>query len=183
MLLIFFLVASSMDTDRGLPRQLPPPQDQKTEIDMQVKQRNVLEIGLDANNLLTLGNEPTTPKELTDRVAEFVANVQNDPAMPEKSRRELNLLGLTDVSDRHILSLSVDRNATYDAYFQMQNAIVRAYARLRNQLAHKRFGHSYVECTPEEREVLGMVFPQRISERVAVAPQEGSDLSQKGGRQ
>ena len=164
MLLVFFLVASSMDTDKGLPRQLPPPQDSTTVQDMRVKQRNVMEIRIDANDQLTVDGEATTANELTKRVMEFVANAHNDPSKPEKSRREVNLLGLTEVSDRHVLSIQVDRQTSYDAYFQMQNAIVLGYARLRNQLAIKRFGHSLAACSQEERDALSMVYPQRISE-------------------
>ncbi len=166
MLLLFFLMTSSLDTDRGLARQLPPPDLNKTEQDMMVKKRNVLEIALDAHNQLMLGDDLLQPEELTSRVADFVANASNDPSMPEKSLREVNLLGLVEVSDRHVLSIDVNREATYDAYFQMQNAIVRAYARLRNQLAKKQFGRPYAQCSQEEREAIGMVYPQRISENV-----------------
>ncbi len=175
MLLIFFLLASSMDTDKGLARQLPPPQDQHTEQEMVVKQRNVLEIALDADNQLTLGGDPITHTALTERIAEFVANAANDPTMPEKSRRAVFLLGEMEVSDRHVLSIQVDRKTSYDAYFQIQNAIVRAYARLRNQLAHQRFGRAYADCTKEERDAISMVYPQRISERVPESAEEGGE--------
>ena len=164
MLLIFFLVASAMDTDKGLPRQLPPPQDNKVEQDLHVKQRNIMEIRIDGHDQLTIDRQPATPEELTSRIADFVANTQNVADMPEKSRREVHLLGLVEVSDRHILSVQVDRNTSYDAYFQMQNAIVAAYARLRNELAVKRFRRSYTSCRAEEREAINMVYPQRISE-------------------
>ena len=93
--------------------------------------------------------------------------------MPEKSLREVNLLGLVEVSDRHVLSIDVNREATYDAYFQMQNAIVRAYARLRNQLAKKQFGCPYAQCSQEEREAIGMVYPQRISEELPATDEKG----------
>ena len=175
MLLIFFLLASSMDTDKGLARQLPPPQDSLNVQELMVKQRNVLEIAIDATDQLTLGGEPITHNELTERIATFVANATNDVSMPEKSRREVFLLGAVDVSDRHVLSIEVDRATSYDAYFQMQNAIVRAYARLRNQLAHQRFGRAYADCSREEREAIGMVYPQRISERVTATAEEGGE--------
>ena len=58
MLLIFFLVTSSMDTDWGLPRQLPPPDDLTKEEELVVKQRNALCLKLDANNQLTCNDEP-----------------------------------------------------------------------------------------------------------------------------
>ena len=171
MLLIFFLVTSSMDTDKGLPRQLPSPQDSLVVQELLVKKRNVMQIAIDSHDVLTLDGQAVTPSELTDRVAEFVANDQNDPALPEKSRREVHLLGLTEVSDRHILSIQVDRQTSYNAYFQMQNAIVAAYVRLRHRLALRSFGHGLRQCSAEEQDVLGMVFPQRISE--AVPTEEG----------
>lgn len=166
MLLIFFLVASSMDTDKGLPRQLPPPENGQKEISLQVKKRNVMEIVLDADNQLTLDGQPITPDSLTQRVADFVANADNRADMPEKSRRDVHLFGQTEVSDRHVVSVQVDRATSYDAYFQMQQAIVHGYARLRNQLAHKQFGKAYAACNKEQRDAIGIVYPQRISETI-----------------
>jgi biopolymer transport protein ExbD len=169
MLLIFFLVTSSMDTDKGLPRQLPPPQDEQKEQELMVRERNVLELRLDAGDRLTIGGEQASLSQLEQRVVEFVANAKNDPSLPEKSTRDVNLFGRTQVSDRHIISIQVDRHTSYDAYFQMQNAIVAAYNNLRNQLAQSRFGHSYAQCSAEERDAVNMVYPQRISE---AAPEE-----------
>ena len=165
MLLIFFLVTSSMDTDKGLQRQLPPPEDSQVEQELMVKERNVLDLKLDANNQLTIGGEPATNEALTQRVVEFVANESNDPELPEKSEREVHLLGRCQVSDRHIITIQADRNTSYDAYFQMQNAIVAGYNLLRNKLAVKQFGHSYSNCSLEEREAIALVYPQRISEQ------------------
>ena len=169
MLLIFFLVTSSMDTDKGLPRQLPPPQDEQKEQELMVRERNVLELRLDAGDRLTIGGEQASLSQLEQRVVEFVANAKNDPSLPEKSTRDVNLFGRTQVSDRHIISIQVDRHTSYDAYFQMQNAIVAAYNNLRNQLAQSRLGHSYAQCSAEERDAVNMVYPQRISE---AAPEE-----------
>ena len=78
----------------------------------------------------------------------------------------MNLLGLCRVSDRHVIFISVSPDAAYDAYFQMQNAIVAAYTHLRNAFARQHFGHDYKDCTQEQRDAVVMVYPQRISERV-----------------
>lgn len=166
MLLIFFLVTSSMDTDKGLPRQLPPPEDNQEEELQEVKERNVLALAIDGNDQLTCNNEPVTCEELTRRVEEFVENRDDSPSLPEKSRREVHLIGLCAVSDRHIITIETDRQATYNAYFEMQNAIVRGYALLRDRMAHRYFGHGLAQCSQEERDVLAMVYPQRISETV-----------------
>ncbi len=177
MLLIFFLMTSSMDTDKGLPRQLPPPEESEVEQEMMVKERNVLALQLDADNHLTCNGEPTTNDELVRRVAEFVANDADDPSMPEKSEREVHLLGLTRVSDRHIITIQADRQTSYDAYFQMQNAIVAGYNQLRNRLARQRFGHDYRQCSQQERDAIALVYPQRVSEM----PPEAADKEEEGG--
>jgi hypothetical protein len=164
MLLIFFLMTSSLDTDKGLLRQLPPPDDTQEQTDMLMSKRNVLQLCIDDNNLLTCNGDTISCEELTQRVQDFVANDDNDPALPEMSRREVHLLGLMNVSDRHVITVEASRQATYEAYFNMQNAIVRGYALLRNRLAQQRFGHSLPQCSQQERDALAMVYPQRISE-------------------
>ncbi len=172
MLLIFFLVTSSMDTDWGLPRQLPPPDDLTKEEELVVKQRNALCLKLDANNQLTCNDEPMAIGDLTKRVEDFVANAANDPTLPEQSTREVHLLGRCKVSDRHVIIVEVSPKATYDAYFQMQNAVVAGYNNLRNELALKQFRHPYSECNAEQRDAIALVYPQRISEQA---------LEEKGG--
>ena len=172
MLLIFFLVTSSMDTDKGLLRQLPPPEETEEQVEVEMKKRNVMELRLDAADRLTCNGEPLTCQELTRRVEEFVANQADSPTLPEKSRREVHLFGLCTVSDRHVITIEADRQSTYNAYFEMQNAIVRGYALLRDRLARQRFGHPLSSCSQEERDALTMVYPQRISE---VLPEEGGE--------
>ena len=172
MLLIFFLVTSSMDSDWGLPRQLPTPEDHTQEQEVVVKKRNALCLVLGADGLLTCNGESLKIDDLSMRVEEFVDNAKNDPLLPEKSKREVHLLGLCQVSDRHVIMIDVHPEATYDAYFQMQNAIVHGYNNLRNQLAMRRFGRPLNACSTEQRDAIGMVYPQRISEQT---------ISQEGG--
>ena len=174
MLLVFFLVTSSMDTDKGLPRQLPPPEDNTQEEEVEIKQRNVLELELNADDRLTLNGEPADYDELTHRVAEFVANKNDDPSLPEKSEREVHLFGRIRVSDRHVITVKTNRNTTYNAYFEMQNAIVRGYYQLRNELAKRQFGHGYAYCSQEQRDAIALVYPQRISEAMP-AEEEGGE--------
>jgi len=164
MLLIFFLVTSSMDSDKGLQRQLPPPQQEEVVTEIKVKERNVLRINIDAHDHLTCNDEPITHDALTERIRTFVANKERKEDLPEMSTREVNYFGLCEVSDRHILLLQVDRETSYDAYFQLQNAIVRAYNQLRDEIAQQQFHKSLTNCTPNERAAINMVYPQRISE-------------------
>lgn len=166
MLLIFFLVTSSMDSDKGLTRQLPTPEDKTEEQDLVVKRRNVMELRLDASDRLTCDGDTIDAAELTKRVKEFVANDSGDDKKPELSEREVHLLGRCKVSDRHVIFIETSPETTYDAYFQMQNAIVAAYSALRDNIARKSFRRPYTQCTQEQRDAIAMVYPQRISEKV-----------------
>ena len=147
MLLIFFLVTSSMDTDKGLMRQLPPLPDEKQQ-PMDVKQDHVMTVRLDANDQLTLDGILLTPRQLTEQIQQCV----------ETDRLE------------HVISIETSRNTSYEAYFHVQNAIVRAYATLRDQRARKLCGKPYANCSADEREDIDHYYPQRISE---TPPKEG----------
>jgi biopolymer transport protein ExbD len=87
MLLIFFLVTSSMDSDKGLQRQLPPPQQEEVVTEIKVKERNVLRINIDAHDHLTCNDEPITHDALTERIRTFVANKERKEDLPEMSTR------------------------------------------------------------------------------------------------
>ena len=108
MLLIFFLVTSSMDTDKGLLRQLPPlPQEEQPPTD--VKKGHVMTVTLDAHDQLSCNGTLLSAPQLTQEVMDFV---NADP-------------------QEHVISIQTDRQTTYEAYYRMQDAIVAAYQRLR----------------------------------------------------
>ena len=141
MLLIFFLVTSSMDTDKGLLRQLPPPpQEQQPPTD--VRKDHVLQVTLDASDQLAIDGTLITPQQLRDQIVEFVAADRTD----------------------HVISIRTDRATTYEAYFHMQNAIVAAYNQLRERYARERYGKGYGELETEQRDEINQYYPQRISE-------------------
>ena len=147
MLLIFFLVTSSMDTDKGLLRQLPPlPQEQTPPTD--VRKDHVMQVTLDARDQLAVDGTLLTPRQLKEQIMTFVAADRTE----------------------HVISIRTDRATTYEAYFRMQNAIVAAYAQLREAYARKRFGKGYSELVEEQRDEVNQYYPQRISE---TKPSEG----------
>jgi len=108
MLLIFFLVTSSMDTDKGLMRQLPPPPQQE-QPPTDIQKDHVMSVTLDANDRLACNGTLLTPEQLTQQVMQLV---KADP-------------------EQHVISIQADRRTTYEAYYRMQNAIVSGYQQLR----------------------------------------------------
>ena len=141
MLLIFFLVTSSMDTEKGLLRQMaPPPMEQQQPTD--INKELVMRVELDGQDQLTCDGTPVDLKQLSDAVMAKV-NVSRTG---------------------HVISIQADRATSYEAYFRMQNTIVNAYQILRERYAREHYGKSYAHCGNEERTAINEHYPQRISE-------------------
>lgn len=144
MLLVFFLVTSSMDADKGLGRKLSPMDEQKQE-QRDINRSNVLEVKIDASDVLYCDDKVVTHEELQQQVEQFVASRQ---------------------TDQHVIAVETDSKTSYNAYFEMQNTIVRAYRELRDKMARQQYGHSFAQCSDAERDAINARYPQKISEGV-----------------
>ena len=140
MLLIFFLVTTSMDTDTGLGRTLPkPPEDETKENEIKVKERNILNIRINKDNYLMIGEDYVSVDEVKERAKEFIANKENDPNLPERKPKNIKLMGQRMVTENHVISVQADRGTSYWVYFTVQDALVSAYNELRDELAYEEF--------------------------------------------
>ena len=175
-LLIFFLITTSMDTDTGLVRRLPqPPDPNQQEEDVKVKGRNVLVVQVNMNNeiLYYYGDEAkrvtvsdVQPADLRKIAKEFIANPENKANMPEFHPADppLPLLGAYPITKNHIISVQTDRSTKYDVYFQIQNELMAAYNELRDEFAREKFGKYFRDLTEDERLAVTGVYPMKISE-------------------
>ena len=144
LLLIFFLVTTTMDTDTGLIRKLPPPPEDLTEPPPPIKQRNIFEILVNANDQLLVEGEYMQITELREKAKEFIKSDVGNPNMPEFKEEQIDGLGLYPVS-KQIISLQNDNGTSYDMYIKVQNELVAAYNELRNEFAQQKFGKTYQE--------------------------------------
>jgi len=164
-LLIFFLVTTSMDTDQGLGRTLPkPPEEDQLNNEIKVKERNILNIRINKDNYLMIGDDYVSVSDVKERAKEFIANKENNPHLPELKPKQVKLLGQRMVTENHVISVQTDRGTSYGVYFQVQDALVAAYNELRDELAKQEFGYKYEFCTKEQQEAIREVYPQKISE-------------------
>lgn len=164
-LLIFFLITTSMDTDSGLARRLPqPPDPDQEDAEIDVKERNVLNVRLNAAGALMINSDVSDIKELRARAKEFVKNENDLSSLPEKHVKEIELLGPCYVTDKHVISVQTDRGTPYEIYFEVQNELVAAYNELREELAKAKFGRSYEYLTDEQKVAVRAYYPQKISE-------------------
>jgi biopolymer transport protein ExbD len=165
MLLIFFLITTSMDTDKGLARRLPPPvpKDQKKQ-DVDINKRNLLIVLINSNNEILCGDQFVDIKQLKDKVKEFIDNPYNDANKPEKVEEDVPFFGKMMTAKKHVISLQNDRGTEYQAYISVQNELAKAYNELRDDLSKKKFGMAFAELDEEQQKAVQQVYPQKISE-------------------
>jgi biopolymer transport protein ExbD len=165
LLLVFFLMTTSMAVNKGLARRLPPPvpAEQKTE-DLKVKERNVFVVLINSEDQLLVRGEYTELADLKEKAKEFIKNAGDDPNMPEKEPLDVEYFGTVMVTKNHVISLQNDRGTSYSAYINVQNELVAAYNELRNELAKAKFAKGYDELDAEQQKAIQKIYPQKISE-------------------
>lgn len=117
------------------------------------------------------GKTPVSTDELTARVAEFLRNPSDDATLSERCEREFELPdGRREryAVSRGIVLLDTAPGAPYDAYVGVQQALTKAYAGLRDDLARRWFDRSFDELDKGQRTVVQRAVPVAVSE---VAPQ------------
>ena len=181
LLLIFFLVTTTMATDKGLARKLPAPvpeEEETEEEDVDVNKRNIMLILINSNDQLMVNSEPLHVDKLREKAKEFIANPNNAANLPVRKPEEVPFFGTYAITKDHVISLQNDRGTSYQAYIKVQNELVAAYNELRDELAKSKFGSSYEELDEDKQKAIQQIYPQRVSE---AEPKDYSKIS--GGAQ
>lgn len=163
MLLIFFLVTTTMDVDSGLERKLSPMPPEEQEETPPIKERNVFVVLVNSNDKLLVENELTNIRELRDKAKEFMANPYNDEKLPEKTTKDVPYFGQVEVT-KGVISLQNHVGTSYGTYIAVQNELVGAINDLRNDLAKQKFGKTYDKLDKDKQKAIKEVYPSRISE-------------------
>ena len=166
--LMFFLLTSSMDTHQGLQRRLPPPLlDEQEPID--IRERNLFVVRINSMNQLLVQGELIDVSQLREKTKHFVRNEFNEPHLPEVYElviEGLEHLGVLSITREHVISLQTDVDTQYQAYMEVQNELIAAYNELRDEFARARFGVRAFRDLPHDtqRLIIRYVIPQNISE-------------------
>jgi len=164
MLLIFFLVTTTMDIDSGLERRLPPWADQTEDNEQQINERNVFVVLINKNNDLLVENEYTDIRSLREKTKEFLSNPYNASNLPEKELVNVPYFGEVMVAKNAVISLQNDIDTRYSTYVAVQNELVAAINELRDEIATQQFGKPYSKLDKEQQEAVRIIYPSRISE-------------------
>ncbi len=169
LLLIFFLVTTTMDTDKGLQRKLPPMPDNEN-IDNNtappVHKRDVFVVLINSQDQLLVQNEPCDITQLKEKAKEFIANPANKDNLPEKANKYVEGLGREIfLCKKAIISLQNDMGTSYNAYISVQNELARAYDELRDEFCTKEWGKKFADLDQTKQDIVrGDIYPQIISE-------------------
>lgn len=150
LLLVFFLVVTTIDVDTGIGLVLPPiPDDVEPP---PIRERNMLRILVNAQGMILLDDEPVSTDQVRDRVIEFVDNPTNDP-------------NLSESPDDAIVSIKTDRQTPYRVYIDMLDEVMGSYEELRNQASMEQFGAPYSALEDGSTEIAQIqeLYPKRIS--------------------
>ena len=164
LLLIFFLVATTFPSDRGLTMILPPKQDEPPE--KLINERNIFKILVNANGDLLVEEEPMDLRDVRKSVKTFV---NNNGADPKSSDSPMDA----------VVSLKADRGTTYESYVQVLDQVKAAYHELRaddldwtvDEYLEFNKDNASEEVKGRYKQVLDK-YPLRISE---ADPNKGND--------
>lgn len=157
LLLIFFLVVTTIDVDTGIGLVLPPiPDDVEPP---PVRERNLMNILVNAQGMVLINEQPAAVASVRERLKEFIDNNGADPDLSESP-------------DDAIVSIKTDRRTPYNVYIDMLDEVMGAYEELRNQESMDRFGvpFSSLESGSERRAEIQEAYPKKIS---IAEPDEG----------
>lgn len=165
LLLIFFLITTSMDVSQGLARRLPAPPDpnQKVE-DTEINKRNLFIVKINSANQLLVQGQELNIKQLRDRAKEFIANPNNDPNLPKLFTEDIPGLGMVTYTPDHVISVQNDVDTKYQAYLDVQNELVAAYNELRDEFSKQQWGKTFNELEEDQQKLVQKVLPMKISE-------------------
>ena len=180
LLLIFFLVTTTIETDAGLDRMLPPIEPPET--DVVIKQKNIFTVSINKSGQLLVEEELMNLDNLRNAAIAFLDNGGAAAGSPEycnycQGKRDASS---SDNPQKAIISLKNDRETAYKTYITVQNELVGAYNDLRNREARRLYNRDFTEMeseylnpeTPssvrdelkEKVKRIQELFPQKLSE-------------------
>jgi biopolymer transport protein ExbD len=180
LLLIFFLVTTTIETDAGLDRMLPPiePPDQ----DVVIKQKNIFTVNINKNGQLLVEEELLDLRDLKSRAVAFLDNGGDGSCNYCRGGKDGSS---SDNPSKAIISLKNDRETKYATYITVQNELVGAYNELRNREAQRLYGRNFTEMEAEflnpetpasirddlkdKVKTIQDLFPQKLSEAQTAA--------------
>lgn len=154
LLLIFFLVTTTISQEQGLLVRLPS---WKPDVPVtKIQPRNVLKVFINADNQLLVRAQVMDLDQLKQKVIEFINNPNRDPSLAISPNKAL-------------ISLQNDRGTSYETFIEVYDNIKAAYTELRNESAMLKYGKTFMAISRSEKQLIRQKIPMAISEAEPVS--------------
>ncbi|MDL2256894.1 biopolymer transporter ExbD [Bacteroidales bacterium OttesenSCG-928-I14] len=145
LLLIFFLITSSIQSNLGIYRRLTPVEAQELiKEKSQIEDRNLLVFQLDSLSKIRYEEDEFPIYNVKELSKAFI---------------------ISSDTINHVISLEIDRRARYENYIALLNELTTAYNELRNEIAKEKYGSHLSSLDSEKYEEIREMLPMRISEK------------------
>lgn len=151
LLLIFFLVTTTINVDKGILHKLPPWDPDYEPPDIETYKRNSFVVLINSQDILLVNGEISNVDQLREKTKEFIDNRGVNP-------------NLSDNPNVALISLQNDRGTSYNIYIQVQNELKAAYRELRDKFAMEKYGKVYKDLNSEQAKAVRKEYPMRLSE-------------------
>lgn len=177
LLLIFFLVTTTMDVDSGIARKLPPPVN-KDDIIPDVKKRNVFVVLINSADQIMVNGKQGNLRRLRSVTKDFLTPVYSgNPEAPNvDGHPEVKEVDIPDLGkfwkSQGVVSMQNDRGTSYSTYIHVQNELAAAVSELRNDVSKKYFSidfESLLAKFPDKAQAIQEAIPMSISEAEPVS--------------
>lgn len=165
LLLIFFLVTTTIETDSGISRKLPPMQEEEVEPPV-IKQKNIFQVIVNRNNQLLVEDELMELKDLREAAIAFL---DNGGGAGEERCDYCQGAGdptSSDNPEKAVIMLVNDRQTEYGTYIAVQNELVAAYNVLRDRTAQRLYGKSFTKMEADYDDVNYRGDKERLKEQI-----------------
>ena len=164
LLLCYFLMTTTMGSQTGLSRRLPPmPTEDQQQQDTKINRRNIIVVRINSSDRIFAGGEPIDISLLKDKIKEFLLNPRNDETLPERPMTEIEGFGQYPVS-KGVISLQNDRGTSYRQYIAVQNELVKAVNEIRDDFSLNNYGKKFMSLDEDKQEIVKKAIPKQISE-------------------
>lgn len=162
LLLIFFLVATTINVDTGIGMTLPPKlEDQEPP---PVKERNMLKILVNAQGDVLLEDEPSAVDRIRDEVKTHVLNYGQDASYAVSP-------------DKAVISIKTDAETNYDTYIRVLDEVWMAYREIWDGIATSN------QLPNGESAGLEQTYPSYNAYRSSLGPEDDNLIRDRIGAQ
>ncbi len=166
LLLIFFLVTTTIESDKGITRRLPPIDESQEEVTTTIKERNILTVIINSSGDLLVNDEPMSIERLRETTTDFIDNgagTGEDDCSYCRGKKDPKS---SDNPQKALVSIQFDRQTKYEKYMAVQNEIMAAYNELRDRVSQGLYGEDFTQMNEDYTNSTDDKVKERLQDRI-----------------